>query len=509
VSQNTAPVQEQRASPLLKRRAADRVAGPAAPTPILETLHNLLSAAWRRRYLIVLPVLLLPVVGGVLSRFAPRSYEARMSILIQDPGKLNPFLEDLAVKNNLKDRMEALRALLTSRHVLARVAQDLGKLDDHSTDVQRDRAVAELAAAVSVQLIGNEMVELRYQSSEPRGMDKVLTGIKERFMEEVRAPEMSSMQDSVEFLKEQLQKATDRLTEAEKGLSLFKTANADKLPELRGTNLQRLTQLGDTLSEREVQLAGAEAQLATTQERLVQTDPVIGRLEQDIVSVRSELALLRSRYTEEHSSVQGAERKLARLEEERGELMRATAPPLPADADRMWNMAAVATNRDDGSQPLLVSQVVLLQQARLRVEQLRGEVANLRSAVQDLRTRVEGSGETERQLRDQEREVQVGSDLVAQLRKRSDMANVTSELSRFQENDRIVVIDKPVEPTRPTKPLTLLYTIGGLVAGIALGIGLAVVTELMDTTVRTARMMQRITGIPVLARIRPFERRLL
>jgi hypothetical protein len=44
-----------------------------------------------------------------------------MSILIQEPGKLNPFLEDLTVKTNLKDRMEALRALLTSRHVLVGV----------------------------------------------------------------------------------------------------------------------------------------------------------------------------------------------------------------------------------------------------------------------------------------------------------------------------------------------------------------------------------------------------
>ena len=254
-----------------------------------------------------------------------------------------------------------------------------------------------------------------------------------------------------------------------------------------------------------MQLAGAEAQLNSTKDRLVETDPVVGRLEQDIVSVRSDLALLRARYTEQHSSVQAAERKLSRLEEERAELVRAHEAPVPADANRMWNMAAVATTKADGSQPLLVSQVVLLQAAQARVGQLTGEVTNLRATVRELRARVEASGEVERQLRDREREVQVTSELVAQLRKRFDMAQVTGDLSRFQAPHRIAIIDQPTEPTAPMRPMTLLFTLGGLVAGIAFGIGLAAIMEMMDTTVRTARLMQRLTGVPVLARVTPIQ----
>ena len=476
--------------------------------PLMEVAHNLLAAGWRRRYVIALPILLLPIVGGIVGLFAPRTYEAHMSVLIQEPGKLNPFLEDLSVKTNLKDRMDALRALLTSRYVLIGVAQDMGMLPKDATETQQDRLVADLSTAVSVQLIGNEMVELRYRARQPHGMDRVLTRIGERFMDRVMAPENSSMQGSVSFLQTQLKEANDRLEKAEQALSDFKAGNAEQLPDLRATNVQRLGQLTDQLAEREVQLAGAEAQLASARDRLVQTDPVIGRLEQDIVATRSELALLRARYTDEHSAVQAAARKLDRLVEERAELLRVGAPaPAASDADRMWNMAAVASNKADGSQPLLVSQAALLEAARVHVEQLRGEVSNLRAATKDLRIRVENSGEVERQLRDREREVQVSSDLVGQLRRRFDMAKVTGDLSRFQAPQRIAVIDKPTEPTSPMRPMTLLFTLGGLVAGIALGIGLAVLLEFMDTTVRTARLMQRITGVPVLARIMPLERR--
>ncbi len=479
----------------------------AAPQPLLEIAHGVLAAAWRRRYVIFLPILLLPLLGAFASQYAPRTYEARMSILIQEPGKLNPFLEDLAVKTNLKDRMAALQALLTSRYVMLGVALDLGLLSKTDSTLKQDAVVSDLAAAVTVQLIGNEMVELRYRSATPDGMEKVLTRIGERFMDRVEAPENSSMRDSVSFLGTQLQDASDRLAKAEKALSDFKSANAQQLPDLRGSNVQRLTQLSDTLSQRQVELSGAEAQVVSMNDRLAQADPVVGRLEQDIVGVRSELALLRSRYTEQHSAVVAAARKLARLVDERDELLRKVATPGPGDAERVVNMASAAATRADGGQSLLVTQASSLEAAKNKVQQLRSEVENLKIQVAELRTRVDNSGEIERVLRDKEREVTVASDLVAQLRRRFDMAKVTGDLSRFQAPQRIAVIDRPVDPLKPMKPVALLFTLGGLFGGIFLGIGIAVMMEMMDSTVRTARALQKLVGVPVLARITPLERR--
>ncbi len=476
----------------------------AAP-PLLEIIHGLLAAAWRRRYLILIPVLVLPIVGALVGSFVPLSYETRMSILIQEPGKLNPFLEDLAIKTNLKDRMEALRALLTSRHVLAGVARDMDLLARDATETEQDRVVASLAGAVSARLIGNELVELSYRARHPAGMDRILARIGERFMERVEAPESSSMQGSVRFLRDQLATATERLDQAERALAGFKSAHARQLPDVRASNVQRLGQLTDLLSEREVALAGAEAQFASIRQRLSQTDPVIGRFEQDIVATRAELALLRARYTESHSAVQAAERRLARLEAERLSLLQAEWRPA-GDADRVWNMAAVASTRGEGAQPLLVSQAALLEQARARVDQLRSEVANLRAATAEARERVDGAGEVERRLRDHERDVHAASDLVAQMRRRSDLAQVTGDLSRFQAPQRIAVIDRPTEPTRPVRPMVLLFSLGGLLGGLALGIGLATLLEMTDTTIRSARRMREVVGLPVLARIAPLER---
>lgn len=476
------------------------------PRPLVEIVAGLLAAAWRRRYAIVLPMLLLPVIGGFVGTMAPRTYETRMSILIQEPGKINPFLEDLSVKTNLKERMEALKALLTSRHVLVDVARDIGLIEADTPSRRVDDVVFGLASNVSVSLVGAELVELKYRAGQPQGMDRVLASIGRHFLERVEAPEDSSIRVSEEFLSGQLRDASQRLAVAERALSDFKSRNAQQMPDLRAGNVQRLASLRDELAQRQTELAGAEAQLASVRQRLAETDPVIGRLEQDIVSTRSELAVLRSRYTDEHSKVQAAERKLQRLEDERGEQLRAAANVPPMDTDRVVNLAAVAAMRGDGSQPLLVSQAALMQAARVKVDELRSEVVNLQKSIDELTSRIANAGEVERELAGLDREVKVAAELQEQLRKRYDMAKVTGELSRHQQPTRVAVIDRPFVPTQPTKPVTLLFTVGGLVGGLVLGIGLAAMLEIGDTTIRTARAMQRLTGVPVLARIMPLDR---
>jgi uncharacterized protein involved in exopolysaccharide biosynthesis len=255
------------------------------------------------------------------------------------------------------------------------------------------------------------------------------------------------------------------------------------------------------LAEREVRLAGAEGEIAAMRERLVQTDPVIGRLEADIVAANAELALLRARYTSAHSRVQAAERRLERLEEERGTLLRAATRARPADVGRLWNLAAVTAGLGDGSQPLLVSQVGALEAARTRVEQLRAETANLRASAAELSQRVAASGEVERGLRALERDVSVKAELVQALRRRFEQARVTADLAEQQAPERIKVIDRPVQPSAPTRPMPMLFAIAGLLGGLALGVGLAALLEIADTSVRRIRDLEALTGMPVLARL--------
>jgi len=116
-------------------------------------IHFLLLACWRRRYLLLWPMVLMPVLALLIGVFTPKNYVSHTTMLIQETSRLNPFMADFAVSTQLEERMSALSALLHSRHILHKVATDTGQINPSDT-VQANRVLASLSDALQVRLIG-------------------------------------------------------------------------------------------------------------------------------------------------------------------------------------------------------------------------------------------------------------------------------------------------------------------------------------------------------------------
>ena len=137
----------------------------------------LLNAAWRQRYVIFVPILILPFVGFGVSKLAPTKYDAHTSMLIQETAKMNPFLEDIAVSTMLKDRMSALRTLLHSRHVLYSVAQELELTTPDMSNVEKQEIITDLSQRLSVTQLGKDFLKISLSSDTPIGMELSLIHI--------------------------------------------------------------------------------------------------------------------------------------------------------------------------------------------------------------------------------------------------------------------------------------------------------------------------------------------
>ena len=177
----------------------------------------------------------MPIFAGGVHMVAPKSYEARMTVLVQEPGRLNPFLNDLAIGPNVKDRMPALTALVKSEHILRAVLEDMGQLPSNADARTKELKVGELASALSVQLIGSELVEVKMRSPKPTGLAKTLDAVSRRFIERVVSPERGAVESSESFLGEQLAAKRAELAAAEQAFADFKAEHADKLPALYST----------------------------------------------------------------------------------------------------------------------------------------------------------------------------------------------------------------------------------------------------------------------------------
>jgi polysaccharide chain length determinant protein (PEP-CTERM system associated) len=469
---------------------------------LIEIIRLLLYAAWRRRYLICVPIVMMIPIGIIGSRFAPKVYEAKTILLLQETGKDNPFLKDYAVGLHVKDRISALQALLKSEHVLRAVLSDI-----HGADIEKDQRklammMRQLGTDISVQLVGSDLLELKLKGSQPQGLGKLLSAISKRFLERLLSPEQSTLGATQEFLKQQKEMRRSALEEAELEFARFKAQNSDKLPAIYTTNVQRLGAMRQKLEEKTMELSAANASFGDMRRQLARTNPIVGRLEESIVQVTSELTALRSRYTDSHSDVQAAERKLQRLEEERRTYIEDAKRIDQLDVERLWNLAAGQHNKDDKAPPpLLVSQLLRLQEAQAKRVALQNDVDQLKAAVDDLQRVMAQYAPIEQQQGRLEKEVQSARDLYDQFMKRYDNASTSRALGVFEAPERIKVIDAPQDPTIPTTLPKFVFAIAGIFAGIALGIGLAVAAEMLDQRVRTTGDFTDLARVPVIARL--------
>ncbi|MFG6245299.1 GumC family protein [Vibrio diabolicus] len=450
-----------------------------------ENLSVLLHGAWRRRYMIVIPMLVLPVLGFIVSKLVPTTYVAHTSMLIQETAKMNPFLQDLAVSTMLKDRLSALSTLLKSRHVLYSVAKE------------QEFIIKDLASRLSVQQLGKDFIQIQLRSGKPNGMESMLLSVSEHFVEQLLAPERSSIKDSSHFLTIHINKRREELDKAEQAFAEYKNTYSHATPEMQAQSLTRLASLKQTLAEKEAELAGVTRSLGSLDQQLSKTNPVIGKLEEQIIDIRSELTLLRAKYTEAHSMVQGKLRELNRLEQERSVLLNSKQPEL--NSAQLWDIASNTTVNSLGeAQPLLVSQLHQLQIMRGRFEALTEETNSLRTMIQELESNAHRFGSTATEINRLARDVAVKREMYDDLVERYEMAQLTGSLGVFEENKRVKIIDEPFTPTIPSNLPSFVFVILGFIGGAGLGIGLATILELADNSIRSKRALEKHLGVPVI-----------
>ena len=468
-------------------------------------LFIILSAGWRRRYVIAIPVLLMPILGAAVALTQTKLYTSHTSMLIQETAKMNPFLEDLAVSAMLKERVEGLTTLLHSRHILGNVATDLKLIDHTSDDAQRDQVIADLSSRLHMQIIGKDLIRIDVKSHQKALMAQTLESVSRHFIEQLLAPERSSIVDSSRFLEEHLRTRQIELNTAETALAEFKSQHASALPELHSMNIDRLNKLRQHLSEKESALAASQRSVGSFNQLLSATNPVVGRIEENIVSIRGELALARSRYTDKHSQVQALLRNLERLESERQSVIKSTENVV--DTNQLWDMAVnITPNTDDPQQALLISQFSNLQNAKNKVEMLIEEVKYTQATIDDIESKLKEFSLHGDEMYKLQSDLRVKRELYENLLERNEMADVMGSLGQFEQGKRIKIIDRPFTPSAPSNLPAVVYIIIGMMAGLALGIGLATVLELTNSTIRYRHQLEDLCDLSVIGRIPPIAK---
>lgn len=460
----------------------------------------------RRRWVLitVLAVIGAPLAYGV-SKFLPSRYSSQTLVLIQQPTVPQEFIHPV-VTEDISQRLASMQQEILSRTRLEPIIQQYGLYAADAKKLPTEELVARLRKAIEVSPIRpmedtsshlpgfNVTVTL----DDPRNAQNVCSAITSMFIEESSRLREQHSENTTEFLGQQLSEAKAKLDEQDAKLADFKRKYMGSLPDDDRSNLNILMGLTSRLDASTQALSRAQQDKTFAQSQLSaaldawqasQSGHNPQTLEQQLALLQTHLVDLQARYTDSHPDVVATKNDIEVLKK------------------KIADQGQVAANTPDttkGGKPALEPENIQRLRAQvhtfdLQIAEQTREQESVKQEIKVYETRVQSSPAIEQQYKELTRGYQTALDDFSDLQKNRNKAEMATELERRQEGEVFSVLDPANLPDKPSFPNRPLFAAGGLAGGLALGIGIAFLMEVQDTSIRNERDVEFALRLPVIA----------
>ncbi|HEV7967644.1 MAG TPA: XrtA system polysaccharide chain length determinant [Candidatus Acidoferrales bacterium] len=464
-------------------------------------------AMLRRRWLpIVILTVLGPVIAYGVSRVLPNRYKSQTLVLVEQQSVPSDFVKPVDT-SDISERLASMQQQILSRSRLEPLIRQFGLYPDEINRKPMEVLIARFQKAIEVTPI-LPMAETRASNlpgfyinvtlNNPRTAQDVCTTITSMFIEENLHLRQQHSEDTTQFLGQQLTDAKAKLDEQDAKLAAFQSRNLGSLPDDEKSNLNLLTGLTSQLDAATQALARAQQDKSFAESMLTQQvaaweasqgggNPET--MEQQLSALQNELARLEARYTEDHPDVIKAKNDVAALKKK------------IADA-----AAQKTPDSEKNQKPMVEPQQIAQLRAQIHtydqvISERTREQDQIKQQIKVFQERIQSSPAVEQEYKALTRDYQTALEFYNDLLKKRDQSAMASDLERRQEGEQFRVLDPANLPDQPSFPNRPLFAAGGLVGGLALGLGLAFVLEMRDTSFRTERDVEFSLHLPVLAMI--------
>ena len=290
--------------------------------------------------------------------------------------------------------------------------------------------------------------------------------------------------ETTRFLQRETDERRRQLTSIEAKISAYKLQNVGALPEKRQV-LER--QHDQAKSERDAldrAILDLSEKLQLTELELKvrragnKTRTVLGTgaalSVQDLGTLKKQLAVKRTLYTDNHPDIRSLLNQIAALESQQSGRTNA--------GDSQEDQAGAQRGELTLEERLLRGRISALKQREAQAAKKRNEVAKNMDRIQNLIAQIPGVEEVLRRFSVESEAIRKDlEDLTAKLRQ----AKIGERLESDRQAERFEVIEQPIRPTEPIRPNRPLILAAGLGAAVAAAFAVMLILELLNRTVRS------------------------
>lgn len=499
---------------------------------------------WKRKIAILLIWSLVTAAAFGIVSTLPSIYSAEALILV-DSQKIPERYVSSTVSIDVQDRLATITQQILSGTQLEKLLDEFNLYSNERKLRFREEKIMMLRRSLAVRLekgwSGNHPGAFRVSFEGPDQVQvaKVANRVAQLFIQENVKTREGQAAGTSEFIEAQLQEAKQRLDDLEATVSRYKVMHNGELPQQENTLIGTLGRLQvqleanrDAMNRGEQSivlldntLSMAEATAAAYAQSIVQTQAAsraqaqaqmmtaalnakvsdyqkpAAPIRDSAEALRSQIAELKTKYSDEHPDIRRLEVKLEKLEKEEAvervaleraaqeaAQQRALAEKKPAQAAVKTQVAVPAIPQGLDVEALKIRERITSVKAQISFAkaELQKRKADQEIILRDIAAyqgRVDKLPIREQEMAKVNRDYEISKGNYKSLLEKKLAADMASDMERRQKSERFTLADEARIPYLPSRPNRPMLEGGGCLFGLALGVLLALALELRKDTI--------------------------
>ncbi|MBZ5573082.1 MAG: hypothetical protein LAO09_14520 [Acidobacteriia bacterium] len=475
-------------------------------------LQHYLGIVRRRHLHFLIPMFIGWMAVWGASWILPPRYKSGTLILVEQPTMPRNFVTP-NVNDDLQDRLQSITQQILSRTRLLRIVEQLNLYANEHTPLSPDAIVARMRKDIEIELVrgGQNQItafNIYYSSGDSHTAQRVTSELTNLFINENLETRQQQSEGNTKFLEDQLETARQGLAEQEEKVREFKAQHVGELPAQLATNLQILSGLQSQLQSEEDSLSAAKQQHVYLQTLIDQyrafqgsgktaDDAPLGlpAIDQELDRLKAQLADLSSRYTDRHPDVRKLKEHIAKTEKTRERIVADLKTKNNSQQD-----AAPAV--EDPRNPSPLAQVQgQLQANTAEITRREHAIAEMKVKINNYQALLNQEPVREQQLADLTRGYDQSKVNYDDLLKKKNESAMATSMEMMQQGERFRILDPPSLPRNPDFPNRLKFCGIGVGVGLALGVVVAGVFEMLDDRLYDEKELKDLLPVAVISEI--------
>ncbi len=473
----------------------------------------------RRKALLILPVIIVPLVAFAASYFLPRTYTSSVNILLGEAKILPPTverqLEGRASYNriSIRDRQRSLYDQITSTKYLkrliavlniplpARIREIAAQMKQQYPEISENELAETILADglrqnASVNLKSNNLIEIGFSTSDPVIAQRTAKALADIFIEESLANELAGVRSNISFSEEQLALYREKLKASEDKLKEFRkelivSAAAE---DTTGYSLQQIVSAIEAL---DLEISIQEGKLLDFRGRLIAEGIDVNSIAipDDLKAQKNQLLTTISTLTDLLTRHIWKDPKVLNLNEEARNLL----SRINGDIERY-----VMKEYSDSS-PQLRENISNYLIGQLAIEFNRAKRTTLDQSIVNIKNRLSKNPDTEVTMQRLQSEIDNYRNLYDLFVSHAQYAAINQSAKKVEAEAKYLITKPASLPLEPESPNPKRLLLMGIILGLALGGGALLTVEVLDNSFRKVEDVEKYLGIKVMGTIPRME----